>query len=57
LHLFVVVPRIQFLSVEIARNREGCNADLRRLFSKQKDNVEQSVSLATSVHWMLQEFI
>jgi len=42
--VFVVVPRIQFLAVEIARNREGCNAGLRRLFSKHSSSAKQNVS-------------
>jgi len=29
LFLFVVVPRIQFLAVEVARNKEGCNDAIR----------------------------
>jgi len=42
--LFVVVPRIQFLAIEIARNREGCNSSLRELFSKQSDSAKRNVS-------------
>jgi len=48
LHVFVVVPRIQFLAVEIARNREGCNASLRRLFSKHGSCAKQNVSSGDS---------
>ena len=51
MYVSVAVPRIQFLAVEIARNREGCNAGLRRLFSRHKDSAKQNdVSPSTSVH-------
>jgi hypothetical protein len=33
--MFVV--RIQFLAIEIARNREGCNDEIRKKFSKRKE--------------------
>jgi len=28
--MFAVVPRIQFLAIEVARNREGCNDAVSR---------------------------
>ena len=33
----IVVPRIQFLAIEIARNREGHNDNIRKLFGKTKE--------------------
>ena len=33
----VVVPRVQFLAIEIARNREGHNDSVRKLFGKAKE--------------------
>lgn len=33
-----IVPRIQFLAIEIARNREGANSLLRSLFPRSKDD-------------------
>lgn len=30
----ILVVRIQFLAIEIARNREGCNDDIRKLYAK-----------------------
>ncbi|KAJ3345567.1 polysaccharide biosynthesis domain containing protein 1 [Kappamyces sp. JEL0680] len=35
-HLLTVVPRIQFLCVEVARNREGCNASIYKNQKMQK---------------------
>ena len=34
--LFLPVPRIQFLAIETARNREGYNSELRQKFKKNK---------------------
>jgi len=44
----VAVPRIQFLAVEIARNREGWNANLKRLFSKQAVSAKPEVTSSPS---------
>lgn len=32
----LVVPRIQFLAIEISRNREGCNDEIRSVYGKKK---------------------
>lgn len=35
-HNSILVPRIQFYAIEIARNREGVNDDLRKKFKRLK---------------------
>ncbi|XP_050294085.1 protein PBDC1 [Anthonomus grandis grandis] len=37
----ILVTRIQFYAIEIARNREGVNDDLRRLFKPTRDEADQ----------------
>jgi hypothetical protein len=43
----MIVPRIQFLAIEIARNREGFNARLREALqqnsSKDKNRLQQTI--------------
>ena len=37
----IVVPRIQFLAIEVARNREGFNSSIREKFKNVADEKEQ----------------
>jgi len=38
----IIVPRIQFLAIEIARNRDGFNSDIRRLYGNKESNHNSS---------------
>ena len=42
------VPRIQFLAIEIARNREGYNSDIRRLYGKSSNAAAADASAAAA---------
>lgn len=37
----ILVPRIQFYAIEIARNREGLNDDIRKLFRPTQEELSQ----------------
>lgn len=37
----MLVTRIQFYAIELARNREGINDDIRWKFKPKKDDVEK----------------
>lgn len=41
IYIFTLVPRIQFYSIEIARNREGKNDKIREQFKKVDQLVEK----------------
>lgn len=39
----ILVTRIQFYAIEIARNREGVNDDIRKLFRPTEEELQQRV--------------
>lgn len=41
----ILVPRVQFLAIELARNKEGCNDIIRLKFKKPKETSSQILRL------------